>query len=90
MLHGPDLSLCFPPCLCTATTSVADWRDYVSRTGLASLIPEGKIDAFIAAWNAIAGQQLGATLAFLPPANNIGIFTVDVPVKEGAHAHHSL
>lgn len=60
-------------------TSVADWREYA--TNQLSIVPADKKAAFLDAWNKIATQQLGATLALLPPANDNGQFIVKVPVQ---------
>lgn len=60
-------------------TTVADWRAYATQK--LSIVPSGQKKAFLDAWNAIAGQQLGATLGLLPPANNVGQFVVSVPVS---------
>lgn len=37
-------------------------------------------DKFVGLWNSIAGQQLAATLTYLSPANNVGLFPVTVNV----------
>jgi hypothetical protein len=39
-----------------------------------------QIQNFQKTWTAIAGMQLGATLQYLAPANDLGIFPVNVPV----------
>jgi hypothetical protein len=39
-----------------------------------------QIQNFQKTWTAIAGMQLGATLQYLAPANDLGIFPVTVPV----------
>lgn len=63
--------------------AVAEWREYVTNKYLVKYLRKINVDpaAVLAAWNAIAGQQLGATLAYLNPANKVGQWLVDVPVK---------
>jgi hypothetical protein len=41
-------------------------------------------------WTAISGMQLGATLTYLPPANNLGIFGVSVPVSDRSISSQSV
>jgi len=73
--------------------AVADWRAYAASTGLADLLKKYGIatQTFADAWKGITDLTLGATLTFLPPANDIGLFVVDVPVaqgsKDGHHGH---
>jgi hypothetical protein len=40
------------------------------------------VNTFIATWSAISGQQLGATLTNLRPANDVNVFEIRVPVGE--------
>jgi hypothetical protein len=39
-------------------------------------------DAFISMWTNVANLHLTSTLTYLQPANRVGQFLVDVPVKE--------
>jgi hypothetical protein len=59
----------------------------VSTKVLASVLQQQGVSPsdFLAAWNAVAGQQLGATLTYLPPANMVGQFLVQVPVTKGSY-----
>lgn len=74
--------------------AVADWRAYAASTGLAGLLKKYNVatETFVNAWTGVSGLKLGATLAFLPPANDIGIFVVNVPVAQGVskdgHGHY--
>jgi hypothetical protein len=62
-------------------TAVGLWREYVANTYLGGIARKYDlaVDDILTTWNAIAGQQLGATLANLVPANRVGLFSVEVP-----------
>lgn len=79
-MHCPVALLCVLCWRVLCVPSVADWREYA--TSQLSIVPADKKPSFLDAWNMIANQQLGATLAMLPPANNNGQVVVKVPVEE--------
>eukprot|EP00775_Hariotina_reticulata_P012281 gene12281-12417_t len=62
--------------------AVTDWRIFASRVAMTDLVEaaDSSVTEFNAIWQALTGIQLGATLANLPPANNVGLFSVLVPV----------
>lgn len=64
--------------------AVLQWREYVGKDLAGSLLEKYDIspDAFIDMWTNVANLQLTSTLKYLQPANRVGQFIVDVPVKE--------
>uniref|UniRef100_A0A383VS98 Uncharacterized protein n=1 Tax=Tetradesmus obliquus TaxID=3088 RepID=A0A383VS98_TETOB len=61
--------------------AVMEFREHAVRFGgLAAL---GKRTKLVKLWNEVAGMQLGATLTYLAPANDIGIFPVTVKTSGG-------
>jgi hypothetical protein len=65
-------------------SAVKEFRDFAVRT--AQMTAASKRTRLVALWNAVAGQQLGSTLTYLAPANDIGIFPVTINTVSGAAA----
>jgi hypothetical protein len=65
-------------------SAVAAWRIFVGKEVAGPLLEKYDItaDAFIGMWTDIATLHLTSTLKYLQPANRVGQFIVDVPVKE--------
>lgn len=70
------------------TAAVTAWRTHVARTALRGVLvkygvkSEAEVKNFINTWNAISGQQLGATLIYLKPANKVNVFEVNILVGD--------
>jgi hypothetical protein len=64
--------------------AVLRWREFVGFEYFGGYALENgfTVDDFISAWTDIASMQLGATLSYLEPANRVGQFIIDVPIKE--------
>lgn len=77
-----------PVLLPVDTAAVTAWRTHVAKTALQGVLvkygvrSEAEVKNFIKTWNAISGQQLGATLTHLKPANEVNVFEVNIPVGE--------
>jgi hypothetical protein len=64
--------------------AVKEFRDYAVRFG--QMTSTGKRARLIALWSSVAGLQLGSTLTYLAPANDIGIFPVTITTVSGGAA----
>lgn len=64
--------------------AVLQWRAFVGEEYFDGLAEKYGFttDQFISTWTDIANMQLGATLTYLEPANRVGQFVVDVPIKD--------
>jgi hypothetical protein len=69
-------------------TAVQEFRDYAVRAG--QFAPTGKRAKMIKLWNEIAGMQLGATLTYLGPANDVGLFAVTLKTDGGMGGRRML
>jgi hypothetical protein len=59
-------------------TAVKQFRTFATRAAFSQLVPPLDRPRFTQLWNEIAGQQLGATLTYLAPANSLPIFPVTI------------
>ncbi|WIA44383.1 hypothetical protein OEZ86_007153 [Tetradesmus obliquus] len=64
--------------------AVKEFRDMAVRVG--QMTTAAKRARMIALWNGVAGLQLGSTLTYLAPANDIGIFPVTINTVPSAAA----
>jgi hypothetical protein len=62
--------------------AVKEFRDYTVRFG--QMTTPDKRTRMVTLWNQVAGLQLGSTLTYLAPANDIGIFPVTLNTTPGA------
>jgi hypothetical protein len=62
--------------------AVKEFRDYAVRFG--QMTTPNKRTRMVTLWNQVAGLQLGSTLTYLAPANDIGIFPVTINTTPGA------